>query len=143
MTYIPHRNTIRSNLRTIAYADKYPPNCNYAPTPLSSTLRSRPTVAKKKKKKNNQHKTYHEERIVQVSHCVRLYFAAATVPQAGQRRLSSLVIQCSMAGLSSVSRSVRWKDASRMTVGVSCPGARQYQRKRSFRHDTQVTQAIV
>jgi hypothetical protein len=60
------------------------------------------------------------------------YLAAAIIPQAGQRRLSSSVIQRSISGLSCVPRSVTWKASSRMMVGTSCTGARQYHRKRSI-----------
>jgi len=65
-------------------------------------------------------------------HFLVYYFASAIVPQFGQRRLSSLDIHCSMNGLSCVPMSVKWNDASRMTVGSSCSGARQYQRSRSM-----------
>lgn len=69
-----------------------------------------------------------------LTHVSSSHFAAAIVPQAGQRRLSSSVIQRSMSGLRSLPRSVTWNDSSRMTEGDSCrPGAWQYQRKRSCR----------
>ena len=123
------------NIQTIVYTDKYFPGLLYSISPALL-----PTPAKQKKKKehqkpeNDRHNLFHSRRHLLTHVSSSYYFAAAIVPQAGQRRLSSSVIQRSMSGLRSLPRSVTWNDSSRITVGVSCcPGVWQYQRKRSCR----------